>query len=75
MRRSFCLLVLAMLVSGCSTLYSALPNHAALGSSSGMTVEQYAIGRLGSPPRRSACPKPAHPAAGHAQKPLKGCPK
>jgi hypothetical protein len=75
MRRSFSLLVLAMLVTGCSTLYSALPNHSALGSTSGLTVEQYAIGRLGSPLRRTTCPKAAHAAAGHAQKPAKGCPK
>ena len=75
MRRSFSLLALVMLVTGCSTLYSSLPNRSSLGSASGMTVEQYALGRLGSPLRRTACPKPAHATAGHAQKPAKGCAK
>lgn len=56
MRR--CLSLLAILfVTGCSTLYSALPNRAAVGPTSGMTVEQYAIGRLATPPSRRACQK------------------
>ncbi len=73
MRRSLTLLVLAATLSGCSTLYSSLPSRSALGAASGMTVEQYAIGRLSGRVSRAACPKPAH-APSHQGKPAgKNC--
>jgi uncharacterized protein YceK len=72
MRRSLTLLVIATLLSGCSTLYSSLPNRSAIGAASGMTVEQYAVGRLpGSVPR--TCAKPAHAPARPAKTTGKNC--
>lgn len=67
MRRSFTLLVFAAMLSGCSTLYGSLPNRSAIGDASGMTVEQYAIGRLAGRASRAACHKPA-PAPAHRVK-------
>jgi hypothetical protein len=72
MRRSLTLLVLATLLSGCSTLYSSLPNRSAVGAASGMTVEQYAIGRLPGSVSRAACAK-AHTPAHHAKTIGKSC--
>jgi hypothetical protein len=73
MRRSLTLLVLATLLSGCSTLYSSLPNRSAIGAASGMTVEQYAIGRLPGSVSRAACPKPAHTPAHQAKTTRRNC--
>lgn len=72
MCRTLSLLVVVTLLAGCGSLSSALPNRAALGSTSGMTVEQYAIGRLAAPLPSAACPKPAHSAHG-AKKSAKRC--
>ena len=76
MRRTLGVLILTMLVTGCSALQGALPSHSgALEATSGMTVEQYAIGRLGTRPHHAAtCPKPAHASKSHAQH-AKHCPK
>jgi hypothetical protein len=62
MRRTLSVLVLTTLVTGCGALHGALPySSAAVEDSSGMTVEQYAIGRLGARTHHAtACPKPAH---------------
>jgi len=73
MRRPLTLLVLATLLSGCSTLYSSLPNRSAIGAASGMTVEQYAIGRLPGSVSRAACAKPAHAPARPAKTTGKNC--
>jgi len=71
MRR--CLSLLAIVFgTGCSTLYSSLPNHTAVGAIGGMTVEQYAIGRLASPPSHRACQK-ANSAANHGATAAKHC--
>jgi hypothetical protein len=61
MRRMFCALILTTLVTGCSALQGALPSNAGgVGDGSGMTVEQYAIGRLGNrASHMTACPRPA----------------
>jgi hypothetical protein len=64
MRRWLSLLVLMTLATGCSTLYSALPNRSAVGATSGMTVEQYAIGHLRTRAASAHCTRPAHAAAG-----------
>jgi len=73
MRRSLTLLVFAAMLSGCSTLYSSLPSRSALGAASGMTVEQYAIGRLSGHASRAVCPKPVHTPV-HQSKPAgKNC--
>ena len=73
MRRTLTLVVLATILSGCSTLYSSLPSRSALGAASGMTVEQYAIGRLPGRPSRTVCSKPAHSPAIQAKTTGKNC--
>ena len=57
MRRPLCILVLTTLLAGCGTLGSSLPYHSGSEDSMGMTVEQYAIGRLPAGHRPSVCPK------------------
>ncbi|MGA8533719.1 MAG: hypothetical protein WB615_06390 [Candidatus Tumulicola sp.] len=61
MRRTFAVLILTMLLTGCGAWHGALPYSAApVEDSSGMTVEQYAIGRLpGKAFHAAVCPKPA----------------
>ena len=47
MRRTFCAFVVALLLAGCGTTGSSLPYRgSALDDPMGMTVEQYALGRL-----------------------------
>jgi hypothetical protein len=47
MRRTFSALALAVALSGCAALGSSLPYHASsVEDSMGMTIEQYAVGRL-----------------------------
>jgi len=75
MRRWLSILVLMTLATGCSTLYSALPNRSAVGASSGITVEQYAIGRLKTPASPAHCTRPAHSATGSASKHAGRCSK
>ncbi len=60
MRRTFCALVFTVLLAGCGTLGSSLPYHSASAEDSmGMTVEQYAVGRLPSSRRPATeCSKP-----------------
>lgn len=65
------LFVVAVALAGCSALSNALPSHSAVGAASGMTVEQYALGRLRGPLPRVSCPRPAHPAP--AKKPSRRC--
>lgn len=73
MRRTLTLFVLATVLSGCSTLYSALPSRSLIGSGSGMTVEEYAIGRLPGRAAHKACPKAARSATHQAKPSGKSC--
>ena len=61
MRRTFSALSLVVALSGCGTMGNSLPYHAgSLDDSMGMTIEQYAVGRL--PARahvRPGCTKPS----------------
>jgi hypothetical protein len=77
MRRTVGVLILTTLVTGCSALQGALPSHSgAVEATSGMTVEQYAIGRLRArPPHAATCPTPAHTSKSRAAQPAKRCPK
>ena len=60
MRRPFCALIFTTLLTGCSALQGALPYNTG-GEGSGMTVEQYAVGRLGNRASHgTACPRPVH---------------
>jgi hypothetical protein len=77
MRRTLSALILVVMVSGCSALNGALPNRSAtLDDSMGMTVEQYAIGRLPGAHRTATCPKPGQVVASGTPKtpaPTKRC--
>lgn len=74
MRRTLSVLLLTTLVAGCSALQGALPSHSgSFVDSTGMTVEQYAIGRLARPPHAAACPKAVHTSQSHAAQRAKGC--
>jgi hypothetical protein len=77
MRRTLSALILVVMVSGCSALNGALPNRSAtLDDAMGMTVEQYAIGRLPGAHRTPMCPKPGHVVATRTPKapsPAKRC--
>lgn len=47
MRRTFSALILVAALSGCGTMGSSLPYHSgSLDDTMGMTIEQYAVGRL-----------------------------
>ncbi|MEO6835471.1 MAG: hypothetical protein ABI231_06140 [Candidatus Tumulicola sp.] len=66
MRSALSVLVLAVLVAACGSAGGALPYHASsVEDSMGMTVEQYAIGRLPATHRAAGapCPKPGSYAA------------
>jgi hypothetical protein len=75
MRRTLSALVLTLFVAGCSALQGSLPYRSgAVEDASGMTVEQYAIGRLGARAPRTACPK-AHAASARVRSHSKRCTK
>jgi hypothetical protein len=66
MRRTLSAFVFTILLAGCGSLGSSLPYHAASSpeDSMGMTIEQYAVGRLPANHRSgAACPKPTSHAA------------
>ena len=65
MRRPFSALALVLALSGCGTMGSSLPYHAgSLDDSMGMTIEQYAVGRLPAGGRMlPRCAKPSEHAA------------
>lgn len=71
MRRTLSALALTALLAGCGT---SLPYHgASFDESMGMTIEQYAVGRLPAT-RPAVCPKPAaHAAAGTRTHAAKRC--
>jgi hypothetical protein len=76
MRRTLGVLILSILATSCSALQGALPSHSGgVEASSGMTVEQYAIGRLARPPHGAACAKPAHAAKSQSSPHAKACPR
>jgi|HubBroStandDraft_2_1064218.scaffolds.fasta_scaffold887001_2 hypothetical protein len=73
MRRTLSVLLLTTLVAGCSALQGSLPSHSgSFVDSTGMTVEQYAIGRLARPPH-AACPKAVRTSQFHAAQRAKAC--
>lgn len=65
MRRTLSALILAAALSGCGAVGSSLPYRAgSLDDSMGMTIEQYAVGRLPAGGRMLArCAKPSEHAA------------
>ncbi len=77
MRRTVGILILTTLVTGCSALQGALPSHSgAVEATSGMTVEQYAIGRLGGrSPHAATCPKATPITKSRPPQPAKRCPR
>ena len=65
MRRTFSALILVAVLSGCGTMGSSLPYHSgSVDDSMGMTIEQYAVGRLPAGVHAaSRCTKPSEHAA------------
>lgn len=65
MRRTFSALILVTALSGCGTMGSSLPYHSgSLDDTMGMTIEQYAVGRLPAGAHVSVrCAKPSERAA------------
>ena len=74
MRRTLSVFILTLttLVSGCGAIQGSLPYISSGGDATGMTVEQYAVGRLGARVAPAACPKPSHHAV-RAQPSVKRC--
>lgn len=73
MRRTLSALALTILVSGCGTLAGSLPYHPSADDSMGMTVEQYAVGRLPAGRHAARCSKSSMRSVGSVQE--RGAPK
>ncbi|HEY1656353.1 MAG TPA: FHIPEP family type III secretion protein [Candidatus Tumulicola sp.] len=74
MRRTFSALVVALALSGCAALGSSLPYHASAEDAMGMTIEQYAVGRLPAAGQSKLhCAQHNHKAGSPHHRAPKGC--